>query len=881
MATLLEMKDNVPFWPHREGGAFFVTEGTVNIYHSKVADDGTAVGPRTFLFQMLEAELYLPLSPYVREDGVTTELLAIPAGECVLNQITPRLSPAMRNFVEEFAEKCGRRLGYSRERIENARLALDLTGIEGITGSYMRLLDRCVEEEIRQVHLANRRRFAGEAAYLRNAIGALGSVVPGAKADSAKPAALGKVDNPLVMACAAVAEANGMEITVPKTMREDGITTGTVEGIALASRFRTREVILSEDWYHQDGGNLLAKLEDTGEPVALLQKSPRKYILYNPATGERVKVTKKLAGTVSPKAVMFYRSLPTRSLSGKDVFRFVLGGTKKPDWLWVFAMGLCGGLLGMLSPEITGRVFDTVIPEGDRNMLVQIGFLMAAMALTTFAFDLTRSFATQRISGAAERDLQSAVWDRLLSLPVGFFKRYSAGELAERAMSISQIQQILSGTVASTIITSIFSVFYIAVMFAKSVSLSLIGIAIVLVTMAASLGFGWLQLKHEGKQLAIDNKISGRMFGWLSGLAKIKMSGSEKRTFYNWAEMFRESRAITFRKESIGNWSAVWNSIIALLSSIIIYAAMFSLKDARIGIGAFIAFNAAFGSLMQSCVELSGAIMSVNVIGPLYKGAKPIFEAVPEYDEQKTEAPPLSGDIELSRINFSYVKDGPQVIRDVSLHVRNGEHVALVGPSGSGKSTLFRILLAFEQPDSGEIYFDGYGLDQLDIRSVRRQLGVVLQSGQLLAGSIFENIAGSNPNITQDDALRAIRQAGMEDDLKQMPMGIHTVVSEGVGTLSGGQRQRLLIARALAGNPKILFFDEATSALDNKTQKIVSDSINQLKVTRITIAHRLSTIQDCDRIIVLEQGVITEQGTYDELMRQNGTFAAMARRQLA
>jgi len=569
------------------------------------------------------------------------------------------------------------------------------------------------------------------------------------------------------------------------------------------------------------------------------------------------------------------------SLTGRDVFNFVLKGTGKADWIWVFIMGLCGGLLGMLSPEITGRVFDTVIPAGDRTMIVQIGFLMGAVALTTFVFEITRAFATQRLSGAAERDLQSAVWDRLLSLPVGFFKQYTAGELNEKAMSISQIQQVLSGTVVNTIITSIFSVFYLIVMFTKSVRLSWIGIAVAFVTLLVTVGMGWVQLRYEGKQLQIDNKISGRMFGWLSGLAKIKMSGAEKRTFYKWASMYKESRAITFRKESIGNWTNVWNSSVVLLSSIIIYAAMFRLTDAKIATGAFIAFNAALGNLLSNAVQLSGAIMSANVIGPLYKEAKPIFEAVPEYDEQKMEAPPLTGDIELSRVSFSYIKDGPQVIKDVSMRIRSGEHVALVGPSGSGKSTLFRILLAFEKPDSGEIYFDGMGLDQLDIRSVRRQLGVVLQSGMLLAGSIFENIAGSNPNITQDDAMRAIRQAGMEEDLKQMPMGLHTMISEGAGTLSGGQRQRLMIARALAGNPRILFFDEATSALDNKTQKIVSDSVNALKTTRITIAHRLSTIRGCDRIIVLEHGVITEQGSYDELMKLNGTFAAMARRQLA
>ena len=879
--ALLKRKENIPFWPHDDGGAFFVIKGSINIYHSEISPDGQALGPRRFLFQMQEGELYLPLPPHRRADGSTIALLAIPVGENQLNSTKPRLSPAMRPYVQEFVEQCARRMGYLREQTEAAYDELEQCGIDTYLATLIRLLDEHIEMEAKELRYRNRRRYAGEAAYLSGAVAALKAVIPGRKTKTDALLETSAETDKLIAVCTAVAKAGGMEIHVPRAMREGKMGKDAVEAIAAASRFRTREVILTDKWYKQDGGSLVGRRKDGDEPVALIQKSPRSYILFDPATGEKTKITAKVAEGLEPKALMFYKSLPMHSLSGKEVLRFVLSGTGKADWIWVFMMGLFGGLLGMLFPEISGRVFDTVIPDGDRNMLIQIGFLLGAVSLSTFTFELTRGFAAQRISGAAERDLQSAVWDRLLSLPVGFFKKYSAGELSGKAMSISQIQQTISGVVTNTVISSIFSIFYIFVMFSKSARLGLIGLLIVIVTLLISLAFGYFQLKHEKEQLQIDNKLSGRMFGWLSGLSKIKMSGSEKRTFYNWAQLFKESRAITYRKESIGNYSAVFNSVISLLALIFLYMAMGAAGSEKIGIGAFIAFSAAFGSLMQSFIALSGAIMSANVIGPLYEEAKPIFEAVPEYDEQKSEAPALSGDIELSRIHFSYATEGPLVIKDVSLHIRSGEHVALVGPSGSGKSTLFRILLAFEQPDSGEIYFDGMSLSQMDIRSVRRQLGVVLQSGQLFAGSIFENIAGANPNITMDDAMQAVKEAGMEEDLQQMPMGLHTMVSEGMGTLSGGQRQRLMIARALAGKPRILFFDEATSALDNKTQKIVSDSINQLKATRITIAHRLSTIQECDRIIVLEGGVITEQGSYDKLMRLGGTFAAMAARQLA
>lgn len=879
MITALRKEDNTPFWMHGEyDDVFFILEGSINIYYSKKDDYGNPVGSRTFLFQMLEGELIFTIDPFKRSDGFYSGMLAVPACDCKLNKSRFNFTESMRLFVEEWVERCCWRLGYSRERIESACRNIDRENLENFNNSLIGLFDNRVDEEIQQTKTENRQRYAGESAYLQRAIRNLQSVVPGTVIQVADTH-IGQ--EPLIVACIAIAHEIGLEVTIPKSVCERITSRDVVEDLALASHFRTREVILDGKWYQQNCGSLLAKIEGSDEPVALLQKSPRRYIMYVPATEKYVKVTNKIAVTIHPKAVMFYRNLPMRSLTGKDVLQFVLKGTGKADWMWVLIMGLSGGLLGMFSPEITGRVFDTVIPDGNRNLLIQIGFLMGAMAITTFAFQITRAFAIHRISGAAERDLQPAVWDRMLSLPVKFFKNYSAGELAERAMSISKIQHVLSSTITNTIITSIFSVFYIIVMFLKSTKLAWIGLGITGVALVISLILGWLQIKYESKQIEINNKISGRMFGWLSGISKIKMSGSEKRTFYKWSELYKQSREITFRKEAIGNWSVVWNSVIMLCSSMVIYAVMFNSKETMIATGTFIAFNVALGSLIQNCTQLSQAIINANVVIPLYKGAESIFLAIPEYDDLKSDAPALTGDIELSRVNFKYDKDGPQIIKDVSLHIRSGEHVALVGPSGSGKSTLFRILLAFEQPDSGEIYFDKISLSQLDIRSVRRQLGVVLQSGMLLSGSIYDNISGSDPNILQEDAMRAIRQSGMEDDLKQMPMGIHTMVSEGAGTLSGGQRQRVLIARALVRNPKILFFDEATSALDNKTQKIISDSINHLEATRITIAHRLSTIQECDRIIVLEDGKITEEGTYTELMKLNGTFTTMARRQMA
>jgi ABC-type bacteriocin/lantibiotic exporter with double-glycine peptidase domain len=265
---------------------------------------------------------------------------------------------------------------------------------------------------------------------------------------------------------------------------------------------------------------------------------------------------------------------------------------------------------------------------------------------------------------------------------------------------------------------------------------------------------------------------------------------------------------------------------------------------------------------------------------PIYERLKPILQTLPEVDEQKTYPGELSGSIEVNHVSFRYDKDGPPILDDVTFSVKSGEFVALVGPSGSGKSTLLRHLLGFESPDSGAIYYDGLALTEVDLRAVRQQIGVVLQHSQVMTGSILDNIVGAS-NLPVEEAWDAARRAGIADDIKQMPMGMQTYISEGGSTFSGGQRQRLLIARALVTRPRIIFFDEATSALDDQSQAMVTDSLKRLDATRIVIAHRLSTVVDADHILVLKRGKVVESGTYQELMALGGVFAELAQRQLA
>jgi ATP-binding cassette subfamily C protein len=295
--------------------------------------------------------------------------------------------------------------------------------------------------------------------------------------------------------------------------------------------------------------------------------------------------------------------------------------------------------------------------------------------------------------------------------------------------------------------------------------------------------------------------------------------------------------------------------------------------------GVFVGFTAAFAQLMQACLGLAAALISVLSIAPLYDRARPILEGVPELDGQKSDPGELSGDIEVRHVTFRYRQDGPPILKDISFRIAPGQFVALVGASGSGKSTLCRLLLRFETPDLGSIFYDQRDLAHLDVQAVRQQIGVVLQNGRIRAGSIYSNLVGTSA-LTLEDAWEAARMAGLDTDIEAMPMGMQTVLGEGGGSLSGGQRQRLLIARALVRRPRIVFFDEATSALDNETQAIVSRSLDNLRATRVVIAHRLSTIEKADWIYVLDQGELVEQGPYQALLAKDGHFAALAKRQL-
>ena len=654
-----------------------------------------------------------------------------------------------------------------------------------------------------------------------------------------------------------------------------------LEAIARASRLRTRRVILREDWWRHEAGPLVGYTNDTpNRPVALLPARRGGYTLHDPGTGLETPVTAAVAHDLSPVAQTFYRPFPDEPLSALDVLRFGFRGSAG-DAAAMLVVALIASLLSMVPAVATGMLFNSIIPGSQRSQLVQITLVLAAAAVASSLFTLVRGIALLRIEARMSNAVQAAVWDRLLSLPIPFFRPYASGELAVRAMGIDNIRQVISGTTLAAIFGGLFSVSNVGLMFAYSPSLAWRALLLIVGALVISTLGSRLQMASQRTASSITSHTSGVVLQLLSSVGKLRVAGAEGHAFAAWSTWFGRQREAQYRVRVIGNWVSAFNAAFPLAALVIIFSSAQSMlgKPGGMRTGDFLAFLTAFttssGALLGTCSAVLGAMNAL----PLYEQSRPILTARPEVDTAKADPGVLSGDIEVQHANFRYAADGPAVLRDVTLRIEPGQFVAFVGPSGSGKSTLLRLLLGFETLESGAIYYDGQEIGGLDIQAVRRQTGVVLQNGRLRSGDIFTNIVGAS-TATLDEAWEAARMAGFADDVTAMPMGMHTVVSEGGATLSGGQRQRLLIARALVARPRIFYFDEATSALDNRTQAIVSQSLSRLQATRVVIAHRLSTIIDADRIFVIEHGRVVQSGSYEDLMAHPGVFRELASRQI-
>ena len=559
-------------------------------------------------------------------------------------------------------------------------------------------------------------------------------------------------------------------------------------------------------------------------------------------------------------------------------------------------------LLNGAKSIITETIFQDIIPILDRQGLATVTQALMVTSFTTAALSIVRSIAVMRISTRIEIAAEAAMWGRLMSLPTKFFRRYTVGELASRMGGIGIAKSLASGEFVGSILGFIFSFWSIFLMCYYSLKLTAAAVAVwVVYSLFVAIVLRRV-LFFQRKIIDAGNKSAGIVQQIFAGLAKFRVQGAEEQAYNLWTKAFGEHWNWTLKLRWQNNYPSIISSMQPFVLTMILYwIAVYGMNEVSadgkttqqgIGYAQFIAFNAAYTSFNGVLGGVLGLISQYFGIQPQLENLRPILNAVPETSEDKQDAGKLTGALEVSHLSFAYSHmvpgekgemtevEGEEVLHDVSFSVEAGENVAIVGRSGSGKSTLVRMLLGFEVPKRGSVSFDGQDLSELSLPSVRSQMGVVLQNGQLMTGDIFTNIVGTRL-LTQDDAWMAAEAAGIAEDIAQMPMGMQTVISEGSSNISGGQRQRILIARALVGKPSLLIFDEATSALDNRSQSIVTKSLEKLRATRIIVAHRLSTIRNCDRIIVMESGRVAEVGTFDELMEKGGIFTELVKRQVA
>lgn len=663
---------------------------------------------------------------------------------------------------------------------------------------------------------------------------------------------------------------------LPESFSEESDIDEILEYKMRSSGVMRRNVSLKPKWYQDAAGAMLGAAKEDGRVIALIPNSFSGYYFIDRDTGKKVRVNRKTAETIQPEAIAFYKPFPLTKLTIGSLLKYIIQMIALGDILMLIASMLVVTAVGLLVPKLNNLLFSDVIASGSVRILVGIGIYLVCVSISRLLFNTVQTLMSAKITSRLSFAVEAATMMRILSLPPGFFRNYSAGELSSRASHMSNLCDGMVNLFFNTLLSALLTLIYLTQIDQFASSLVTPSLIITLATLAVSVIQVILQVGVSRKAMLAGSKESGLSYQLISGIQKIKLAGAEERAFAKWGVSFANTAQHLYSPPFFLKISSVITLIISLVGTIVMYA--IALRSG-VAISEYYAFSAAYGMVNSAFLSLAAVAAGIAGIKPTLDMAKPIMEYESELAEEREVIKELKGKIELHHVTFQYSGNDQRVLDDLSLSIRPGQYVAVVGETGCGKSTLMRVMLGFETPQRGSVYYDGKDIEDIDLRSLRRRIGTVMQNGKLFSGDIFSNITISAPNLTMQDAWEAAEIAGIADDIRRMPMGMFTMLSEGQGGISGGQRQRILIARAVAPKPGVLMFDEATSALDNITQKHISDALDRMNCTRIVIAHRLSTIRQCDRILMLDQGKIVEDGTYEELIAKNGRFAEMVKRQ--
>jgi len=673
----------------------------------------------------------------------------------------------------------------------------------------------------------------------------------------------------------------GIDFRIPPRSTLSDSPVGLVD-VLDASGVRARRVRFESggSWWRGDSTALLAFRARDGQPVALLPGMFGRYREIDPVSKRSVRVTADRAGALKNEAWMFYRPLPARNVKPRDLLRIALHGSAG-DLARLVIAGLPGGLIKLLPALALGFVANHIVAGGSAGVLYALAATLAGFGLLGALLHLLQSTAMMRLEGRSASRVEAAFWDRLMRLPSGILRRHPAGDLAMSGMTFQSLRDGLQGIVADSLLSVVFLLPVFGVIFFYDSALGIITLFFSLVSLLVSVALGLRQISPHGRMINAARRVAGRLFQIVGGIVKLRVESAEGSAYAIWARDYREQKRAELELGALEAHSRAFAAALPFLAGGVLLFAVVIVSDRNVPVGDFLVVYTVFIAFQTAIARLGESFGTVAAMLPAFKQMRPLLAAVPETDVEGEPVNRLGGEILFDRISFRYEPDGPLILDDVTIHVRPGEFVAIAGESGAGKSTLFRLALGIDRPTAGAVYYDGRDLRHLNLKQVRRKIGSVPQSVGLHPQDLWDNLVGHHEEVATEEIWTAVRVAGIEDEIKGMPMGMMTMVGTSGAVLSGGESQRVTIARSVIGSPRIMLFDEATNWLDNESQAEVMRNLTALTSTRVVIAHRLSTLEQADRIYVLQAGKVVQSGSFRGLMETDGVFRELVKRQIA